>query len=198
MIRYMKPSDAYELAKIKMASLQHNIFSKMGYEFLEKFYFMQFYSAPDGFIIVSEQESGIIEGFVAGSADYGRQSRYVNLQLLYALIRCFARNPLKMLKLMFLLTHDWGHLSNVELKKYGRLCSLAVSKEHRGRGIGSLLTESLIDELRARGVKNCYLTCIEDNYNAMSLYKKHGFVVSHTYDNSGVKWALLTLRLSNT
>lgn len=57
--------------------------------------------------------------------------------------------------------------------------AMAVFPEYRGKGIGSRLLESLINEASSCGNKDDFpgicLSCRCDNKRAMQLYKKHGF-----------------------
>ena len=57
----------------------------------------------------------------------------------------------------------------------GRIYSLAVRDQCRGRGIGRRLLEAMIDGLVARGVKRVFLEVEEDNLAAVSLYEQSGF-----------------------
>lgn len=58
--------------------------------------------------------------------------------------------------------------------------AMAVFPEYQGKGIGSLLLESLIKEASScsndHGFPGICLSCRCDNTSAMKLYKKHGFL----------------------
>jgi len=53
--------------------------------------------------------------------------------------------------------------------------SIAVTPQHRGRGIGSVLLTALIERARADGFPRLRLAVAPDN-PAASLYRRHGFV----------------------
>lgn len=53
--------------------------------------------------------------------------------------------------------------------------TIAVLPEYRGRGIGSLLLDALINTAVRRGAEQIHLEVRESNSPAISLYKKHGF-----------------------
>ncbi|HFI0145924.1 TPA: N-acetyltransferase family protein [Streptococcus suis] len=73
--------------------------------------------------------------------------------------------------------YDW----TVELSVY-------VSKEARGKGIGSLLYDALEEELTARGFKN-FLACIAlPNPASLALHKKRGYEQVAHFKNVGYKF----------
>lgn len=57
----------------------------------------------------------------------------------------------------------------------GRIYSVAVHSRARGRGIGRLLTERLLQDFRSRNILRVYLEVREDNQTAIALYKALGF-----------------------
>lgn len=57
----------------------------------------------------------------------------------------------------------------------GRIYSLAVNENHRGKKIGRRLLEAMVDQLTARGVKRIYLEVEQTNTKALSLYQHNGF-----------------------
>ncbi|HEL2473791.1 TPA: N-acetyltransferase [Streptococcus suis] len=73
--------------------------------------------------------------------------------------------------------YDW----TVELSVY-------VSREARGKGIGSLLYDALEEELTARGFKN-FLACIAlPNPASLALHKKRGYEQVAYFKNVGYKF----------
>lgn len=52
---------------------------------------------------------------------------------------------------------------------------LCVSREARGRGVGSRLVEAICDEARARGYAEVRLDVIDTNWRARALYERLGF-----------------------
>ena len=57
----------------------------------------------------------------------------------------------------------------------GRAYSLAVDPAHRGQRIGERLMKAMVDELRHRGVRRCYLEVEATNASAVHLYERLGF-----------------------
>jgi ribosomal protein S18 acetylase RimI-like enzyme len=63
------------------------------------------------------------------------------------------------------------------------ILALAVSKRHRGAGIGRALTVDLLSLLRGRGVADIFLTVGPENTTAIGLYETTGFTVDRTVDD---------------
>jgi ribosomal-protein-alanine N-acetyltransferase len=57
----------------------------------------------------------------------------------------------------------------------GRIYTLAIDPACRGKGIGRLLLNDALRELRERGVRHVYLEVRADNDRAIALYEKAGF-----------------------
>lgn len=68
----------------------------------------------------------------------------------------------------------------------GRVYSLAVDPESRGRGIGRQLLQRLLEDLSARGVRRVYLEAEITNVTAIRLYERLGFrSIGHLPDYYG-------------
>ena len=57
------------------------------------------------------------------------------------------------------------------------LSRLIVKKEYRNKGIGSMITDFLIDKAKEMGYREMSLGVDCDNENALHLYKKKGFEI---------------------
>ena len=53
--------------------------------------------------------------------------------------------------------------------------NLVVRQDQRGKGLGTLLTEALIEELKARGAEEIFLEVEDSNAPARSVYTRCGF-----------------------
>ncbi len=63
-----------------------------------------------------------------------------------------------------------------EIRRYSWwLYDIWVEPNHRGKGYGTQLMQSLMEELRRRDVKKVYLVVANDNIRAQNLYHKMGF-----------------------
>ena len=71
----------------------------------------------------------------------------------------------------------------VETKKRAiELRQLYVLKEHHGRGLAAALSDWAIDEARALGAEELYLTVYVDNHRARRFYDRRGFEAVGRYD----------------
>lgn len=57
---------------------------------------------------------------------------------------------------------------------------ICVARQHRGKGIGSLLLAALCDEATARGYRSIRLDVIDENWRARALYERLGFMATRT------------------
>lgn len=92
-----------------------------------------------------------------------------------------------------------GYISVLTRKgKHGRIYSLAVAPEFRGRGIAELLVDTALDFLRAEGFRSVFLEVAVDNAAAIALYTKKGFAPRMTkpgYYHSGADARSMVLAL---
>jgi len=66
------------------------------------------------------------------------------------------------------------------LIKKGHVVSIAVSSEHRRKGIGEALVSKAMEAMKLYNAKQSYLEVRVTNDDAIRLYKKLGFEVSRT------------------
>jgi len=57
---------------------------------------------------------------------------------------------------------------------------LCVARQHRGKGIGTLLLSALYDEAARRGYRSVRLDVIDANWRARALYEREGFIATRT------------------
>jgi L-phenylalanine/L-methionine N-acetyltransferase len=62
------------------------------------------------------------------------------------------------------------------LNRHVAALGMSVSKEWRGRGVGSALLQEALRWARSVGVEKVSLTVYEHNTRAVALYRKFGFV----------------------
>jgi ribosomal protein S18 acetylase RimI-like enzyme len=73
-----------------------------------------------------------------------------------------------------LVTHR-SELADGNTRAY--IYAFRVRPEHRGEGLGTLLLETVEEDLRMRGFKNVCLNVGRDNINARRLYERLGYSV---------------------
>ncbi|MBL9049040.1 MAG: GNAT family N-acetyltransferase [Tabrizicola sp.] len=57
---------------------------------------------------------------------------------------------------------------------------ICVARQHRSKGIGSLLLSALYEEAAERGYRSIRLDVIKDNWRARALYERQGFLATRT------------------
>ena len=60
--------------------------------------------------------------------------------------------------------------------RIGRIYSLAVDQEYRGKGIAELLIDTAVDFMHAQYIERIFLEVAVDNVAAISLYEKKHFI----------------------
>lgn len=65
----------------------------------------------------------------------------------------------------------------------GRIASVAVLEEYRGRGVGAELLEASEEELRRRGVATAILEVDVGNESAVGLYVSNGYGIKGTIED---------------
>ncbi|MBO4770385.1 MAG: ribosomal protein S18-alanine N-acetyltransferase [Clostridia bacterium] len=94
-----------------------------------------------------------------------------------------------------------GYAVMLYLLDDGEICTVCVAKEHRRKGIGSLLLESLVNEGKQLGIKIFNLEVRAENSPAITLYEKHGFTITgkrKNYYSNPIEDALVMSYYENT
>lgn len=68
-----------------------------------------------------------------------------------------------------------GIINRNRFGTYGRIYTLDVDEGYRDRGIGKLLTRTLLERLKQKGCERCFLEVRVDNHSAIALYEHLGF-----------------------
>lgn len=189
LLRDAKPADFFELARLRHRLLQYDNISKMGMTFLRYYYFPLFFYSKEGILIVSKNEREEITGYVAGSLNFDRQSRYVNFKIAFGLLLCFISRPQWIIETIRLKKNKSTSITN--LAGYGKLSSLVVRENYQGRGIGEKLTTAFLRRLSEANIQRCYLNCRTDNVSALRLYTKIGFQESKRFQSSNFLYTVL-------
>lgn len=80
----------------------------------------------------------------------------------------------------------------------GHIIAIAVDPKYRGRGIGTILMQVILEKLKKRGVEIVWLEVRISNKRAISFYRKLGFEYTDFYPRyyaDGEDAIILTLRL---
>ena len=70
-----------------------------------------------------------------------------------------------------------GFAGSLYLEKVGRaeLGPIAVKPEHQNKGVGGILLDTVITELKARNIRRIFVKVKASNLNAISFFMSHGF-----------------------
>lgn len=69
-----------------------------------------------------------------------------------------------------------GYAGIVMVPEDGDITNVAVRSSMRGKGIGRMIVQSMIEEAKKQGVTNIYLEVRKSNEPAIKLYESLGFV----------------------
>ena len=88
-----------------------------------------------------------------------------------------------------------------EKGKRAYLFAFRIHKDYQGKGLGSYLLKTVIDELNANGYHELTVGVEDDNLRARYMYEKHGFVhpisrIKETYQGDSYEYDLF-LRKDN-
>ncbi|MDA4124600.1 MAG: ribosomal protein S18-alanine N-acetyltransferase [Thaumarchaeota archaeon] len=75
--------------------------------------------------------------------------------------------------------YGFSHLRRLGLARKGHVVSVAVTEEHRGKGIGSRLMVAAQEEMEKKTATESYLEVRVSNQLAISLYDKLGYKVTN-------------------
>ena len=88
----------------------------------------------------------------------------------------------KHIKIRFVVTLGAQIIGSAEIRRGGGRkhhmgeIGLSILKPYRGKGLGNILMQRLINEGKRMGLRTLTLHCFENNDAALGLYKKFGFV----------------------
>lgn len=71
----------------------------------------------------------------------------------------------------------YGYILWREVSEEAEILTLVVDPSHQKKGMGSLLLTALLKLLIAKGITDLFLEVAEDNHQAQSFYKNHGFAL---------------------
>jgi [ribosomal protein S18]-alanine N-acetyltransferase len=82
--------------------------------------------------------------------------------------------------IMCRLEHGFSDVRKLRFARKGHIVSVAVVPEFRNSGVGYSLVQQALAAMVARQGDECFLEVRVNNYPAINLYKKLGFLVSRT------------------
>lgn len=170
-LRLAKPADAMSIAHLHLNTIEAGFLSSLGSGFLRLLY-RALIDSEHASVTVAEVDGAVV-GFIAGTDDIG------------AFYKMFFR--------AHFFEATWRLLPSIvkpqvwrriwETVRYGggksavaaELLSMAVAPNARGSGLGSRLVDTLLDQMKARGVDQVKVVAGDSNLAAISLYSRCGF-----------------------
>ena len=74
--------------------------------------------------------------------------------------------------------YGFSHLKRLGLARKGHIVSIAVTQEHRGKGVGTILMRTSQEAMAAKAATETYLEVRVTNSEAIALYQRLGYKVS--------------------
>ena len=180
-----------DIAKCHKEVFQGQFMTEMGPVWLKDMYgFFQNYHA--GFVIIAQEKSGQVIGFVAGGDSQTRQlflSRAKRRHILL-LFQKFITSNIVRKKLLAELFRQLKIRNNRKkehrkvIRKSGNLLSIGVLPEYQGSEIANKLMEQFIDASQKNGAEILKLSVRLENDRAINFYKKHGWYEIHRNNTS--------------
>jgi L-amino acid N-acyltransferase YncA len=80
-------------------------------------------------------------------------------------------------------THDYAKYQRADLAgtAHGYVSEAVVHRDYAGKGLGSRLLKAAVDDLRAQGMREVYISRHEENLASAGMMRKCGFVEIDTY-----------------
>ncbi|MBN1796610.1 MAG: GNAT family N-acetyltransferase [Sedimentisphaerales bacterium] len=173
-----------QVVSVHMRAFPEFFLTFLGPKFLKEFY-KSFTRDPSGIGFVAiDNETGQLVGAIAGSVEPAGYFKRLLIHRFWAF--CFAslwavlRKP-TVIKRLFRAVFYRGQ-APVGPKR-ALLSSIAVSPDCQKRGIGKLLVNKWVEEIKNRGAAGCFLTTDAiDNDSVNNFYKDLGWTVESTYE----------------
>ncbi|MBX4200629.1 GNAT family N-acetyltransferase [Candidatus Parcubacteria bacterium] len=168
-------SDAREIASIHKSEIRGGFLSSLPLPFLQTLYEAQI-ASPFSFCVIAKEEGRVI-GFVSGVTD-------LNAFYKYFISRHFFQSVLILLPKVFSSLKKIGETllypKKSESLPKAELLVIAISSQFQGKGLGRLLLDGFLLQMKQRDVKIFKLIVGEELTNAIKFYEKNGFTFLKT------------------
>ena len=142
-----------------------------------------------GFAAVDQADGsdavGSVRGFVSATTSTGGLFLDLGLRRLREfappLLACFVRHPSLAVRSLQTLAYPLLVREEKGLPPAAELLSIMVEPADRGRGIGALLLQVLLQECRNRHIKLLDVTVDASNPGARRFYERHGFTLMRQF-----------------
>jgi ribosomal protein S18 acetylase RimI-like enzyme len=168
--------DAYAAAALHAGQIGEGFLSFLGPAFLRRLY-RRVARTPGSFLLVVEGGTTTV-GFLAGSTDVSALYRaFVWRDGLGAALACSGRLLRSWHRVIETLRHGTGGAG-----EGAELLAMAVDQAARGRGVGTLLVDEFLSEIRRRREVAAHVVVAAGNETAVALYRRAGFTVVDRFE----------------
>ncbi len=205
MITKLREEDIEQVTKIHMETMPAGIIGNLGPGFLKNIYYKEYVNSKHAFAFVYKQGNEVL-GVTTGCYDsqkfLNQLIRRNKFKLIYYLLRgiCEDRQVLKFL-LEKILRNNFKRESNLEenIKKQimdieAEGMVIAVKPGIQGKGLGKNLHCARLKEFKRKGIEAVKVIVRADNLRNISLHKRFGGQMLHTFKSHGKQWCLIIYR----
>ncbi len=166
-----KKEDALNVAKIHKNEIHKGFLSSLSPAFLKRFY-LALIQSPASFCIVAKEHDEVV-GFVAGTTNLNAFYKYFLshylFQSFFTLLPKIFSSPKKIIETLL-------YPKKEQALPKAELLTIAIAKEFQGGGVGGLMLQPFILEMKKRNINIFKVVVGESLPNAIAFYEKNGFI----------------------
>lgn len=183
-VNKLDSKDIREVVDVHMCAFPNFFLTFLGPRFLKVFYNSFTYDPAGIGFVAKDRETGKVLGFIVGplvpDGYFKRLLKKRWFAFCFASIAAICKRPTIVKRLFKALFYRGQAPSGA---KRALLSSIAVDPEAQGQGVGRILVERWIREIKQQGGNGCYLTTDAiDNDSVNNFYKKLGWTIESTYE----------------
>ncbi len=178
--------DICEIVDVHVRSFPNFFLTFLGPRFLKVFYNSFTYDPAGIGFVVKDSETGKVLGFIVGplvpEGYFKRLLKKRWFAFCLASITAICKRPTIVKRVFNALFYRGQSPSGA---KRALLSSIAVDPEAQGKGVGRVLVERWIQEVKQQGGSGCYLTTDAENNNVVNgFYHSLGWKIESIYETS--------------
>jgi ribosomal protein S18 acetylase RimI-like enzyme len=189
MVRKMLLSDVNQVVNVHLTSFQGFFLTILGEKFLRLLYSF-IITSPDGVGYVCVDKDEIVIGFVCGTTKplgfYKRFFKKKWWNIILTILFSIIRDPSIIPRLV------WRVLKPPQPSTEpgtATLMSIAVHPNYQNKGIGKLLVQEFLGEIRRRGIQRVNLTTDKEKNDAVNVfYQRLGFQLARSFVTPEGRW----------
>ncbi|MEM2174183.1 MAG: GNAT family N-acetyltransferase [Candidatus Micrarchaeia archaeon] len=186
--RKMQLSDTNQVVNVHLSSFRGFFLSSLGPKFLDLLYAF-IASSPDGVGFVAVDNSQVV-GFVCGSMKplgfYRRFFFKKWREIIFSILLSIIRNPSIVPRLVWRLVTPPQASAEPGT---ATLMSIAILPEYQNKGIGKVLIQEFLNEMKKCGMQRVNLTTDRDNNDAVNaFYQRMGFQLVRSFVTPEGRW----------